>query len=308
MLRQFLQSVGRRALVLVGMCMLLSPAAAQDRMNVFFIGHSLMSDLPGMTRSLAERHAGMRLNFRHQDIPGAPLRWQWDAKDRNETFERTYGGRYHVHLPGGEFDAVVLTEGVPRGGDAMEAETVDYLGRFVRFIRQSRPDARIFLYVTWPHLTSATASASPQDSNLPTRHLTWRARIDADQPMWQRMVDSVNQDNPGTHPVRIIPGGLVLAGLNDDIAAGRIPEWQSIQQLFSDDIHINHYGKYAMALAITSALTGKRAAGAPSNLRGLWGEPIWNRRHWDGKTYAPMKDETVLKVQEAVDRVMFPPR
>ncbi len=302
------QRLLRGMLVLVGLLALVSPAASQDRMNVFFIGHSLMSDLPGMTRSLTERHAGVRFSLRHQDIPGAPLRWQWEAKDRNETFDRTYGGRYHIHLPSGEFDTVVLTEGVPRGGEALEAETIEYLGRFVRFIRQSRPDAKIFLYVTWPHLTSGTPNASPYDGNMPTRHLDWRARIEADQPMWQRMVDTVNQANPGAHPVRIIPGGLVLAALRDDIVAGRIPEWQSINQLFSDEIHINHYGKYAMALTISSVLTGKRATGAPSNLRNLWGEPIWNRRHWDGKTYAPMKDETVLKVQEAVDRVVFAPR
>ena len=287
---------------------LMSSASAQDRMNVFFIGHSLMSDLPGMTRSLTERHARQRLSLRHQDIPGAPLRWQWEAKDRSDDFERTYGGRYHIHLPSGDFDTVVLTEGVPRGGPSMEAETIEYLGRFVAFIRQHRPEARIFLYVTWPHLTSATLQASPYDANIPTRRLNWRARIDADQPMWQRMVDAVNKANPGHHPVLIIPGGLVLASLSDDIAAGRIPEWKSINQLFSDDIHINHYGKYAMALSISSALTDKSPVGAPSDIQGLWGQPIWNTKHWDGATYAPMKPETVLKVQEAVHRVLFPGR
>lgn len=282
------------------------PVAAQDRMNAFFIGHSLMSDLPGMTRSLVQGHARQTFNFRHQDIPGAPLRWQWDAKDRNESFEPQFGGRYHVHLPSGQYDTVVLTEGVPRGGKELEAETVDYLGRFVGYIRQQRPDARIFLYVTWPHLTSGTPKASPQDANLPTRHLKWRERIDADQPMWERMVAAVNQKHPGTNPVRIIDGGKVLAAIDDEIRAGRIPEWSSIEQLFRDDIHINHYGKYVVSLSFYAALTGKTPVGAPSDIKDAWGGSIWNRKVWDGNVYPPMRSETVRKVQEVVRSVVLP--
>lgn len=296
----------RHWILLLSLILVQAPALAQDRMNVFFIGHSLMSDVPGMTRSLVERHTRQKFSFRHQDIPGAPLRWQWEAKDRNEQYERIFGGRYHVHLPSGGFDTVVLTEGVPRGGPTLEAETTEYLGRFVDFIRTHRPDARIFLYVTWSHLTSGTPQASPYDADMPNRHLKWRERIDADQPMWERIVATVNSSHPGPQPVQIIPGGTVLAALSDEISAGNIAEWSSIQQLFGDDIHTNHYGKYVMALTFFSALTGKSPVGSPSNIRGTWGEPIWNHRIWDGKIYPPMKPETVLKAQEVVHRVMFP--
>lgn len=296
----------RHCILVFFMVVFQTPVSAQDHMNVFFIGHSLMSDVPGMTRSLVERHARQKFSFRHQDIPGAPLRWQWEAKDRSEQYERIYGGRYHVHLPSGKFDTLVITESVPRGGAAMEAETIDYLGRFVSFARTHRPDTRIFLYVTWPHLTSGTQQASPYDADMPNRHLKWRERIDADQVMWERIVATVNSSHPGTHPVRIIPGGAVLASLFDEISAGNIPEWSAIQHIFGDEIHTNHYGKYVMALTFFSALTGKSSMGAPSNIRGTWGEPIWNHRIWDGKIYPPPKAETVLKVQEVVDRVMLP--
>lgn len=289
------------------LCLLLAvaPVRAQDRMNVFFIGHSLMSDVPSMTRALVQAHARQTFNFRHQDIPGAPLHWHWAAKDRNESFEPTYGGRYHIHLPSGQYDTVVLTEGMPRGGKELEAETIEYLGRFAGYIRQHRPDARIFLYVTWPHLTSGTPNASPYDANMPTRQLKWRERIEADQPMWDRIVATVNQKNPGTHPVRIIPGGQVLATLSDEIKAGRIPEWSSIDQLFRDEIHVNHYGKYVMALSFFAALTGKSPVGAPADIKDVWGGPIWNRKVWDGNVYPPMKSETVLKVQEVVKSVVL---
>lgn len=287
-------------------CLLLAHplAAAQERWNVFFIGHSLMSEIPGMTKSLVEKDPRQRFGLRHQDIPGSPLRYHWDQKDRPDMGEPIYGGRYHIHLKTGEFDTMVLTDSVPRGGTALEAETVDYLGRFADFARQYRPGIRIFYYETWHHLTSGTKANSPYDAKHPNRNLKWRERIDADVEMWQRIVKKVNDARPGKPPIRVIPGGSILAAVSDAIDAGEIPEWKSIRDLFSDDIHINRYGQYVMTLAYYTAITGKSPVGASADVRNLWGRPIWNQKALDGKVYAPMQSETVRKVQEIVEHVM----
>jgi hypothetical protein len=280
-----------------------SVATAQDRWNVFFIGHSLMSDLPGMTKSLVESRRPQRMGLRHQDIPGAHLRWQWEAPGRDETFERTYGGRYDLHLTSGDFDTLVLTEGVPRGGDAEEAQTIEYLGRFLDFARRHRPDIRVYYYETWAHLTSGTPQSSPDDVHSPNRHLTWRPRIDEDAKMWARIVKTVNERHPGAHPVRIIPGGPVLAAVSDSIQSGELTEWKSIDQLFSGDIHLNQYGKYIMALTLYAAITGQATSGLPSDIRDLWGRRLWNQKTWYDRIYRPMRKETVEQVQAIVDRV-----
>lgn len=282
---------------------------ASESLNVFYIGHSLLSDIPGLTRSLVESDRKSRLSLRHQDIPGASLRWQWEAKDRKDEFEPQFGGRYHIHLKQGSFDTLVLTDSVPRGGPAAEAETVDYLGRLADFAREYSPDIRIYYYSTWHHLTSGTPENSPYDKDSPNRHLKWRERIDADTQMWRRIVKKVNDGRPGTPPIRIIPGGEVLAAISDAIDTGEFSEWKSIRALFSDDIHTNNYGKYAIALAHYSVITGKSPVGLPANINGLWGQPFWNHRHWDGKTYPPMKPETVKKLQVIVaDTVAATPR
>jgi hypothetical protein len=279
-------------------------AHASDRFNVFFIGHSLMSEIPGMTKSLVEKAPLQRLSLRHQDIPGASLRRQWNQKDSLDTGEPTYGGRYHVHLKSGEFDTLVLTDSVPRGGRELEAETVEYLGRFAEFAREHRPDIRIFYYETWHHLTSGTVSNSAYDALHPNRHLKWRERIDADAVMWGRIVRTVNEARPGRPAIRIIPGGSILAAISDAIDARQITEWKSIADLFSGDIHLNRYGQYVMTLAFYSAITGKSAVDASSEVRNLWGAPIWNHRETDGSFYPPMRTETVRTVQEIVDRVL----
>lgn len=280
------------------------PAVAQDRWNVFFVGHSLMSDLPGMTKSLVESRRSQAMGLRHQDIAGAPLHWQWEAASRKDEFERIYGGRYDVHLKTGEFDTLVVTEGVPRGGQAEEAQTIEYLGRFVQFARSHRPDIRVFYYETWAHLTSGTPQNSPYDVSSPHRNLKWRERIDEDARMWARIVETVNHRHPGQHPVRIIPGGPVLAAISDAIVAGEVAEWKSIRDLFSDDIHINQYGKFVMAMTFYSMITGRQADGLPSDIRDLWGRRLWNQKTWYDKTYRPMRKETVQQVQAIIDRTL----
>ncbi len=284
------------------------PAAADEKMNIraFYIGHSLTSDIPSMTKAVVESDGKTRFSFRHQDIPGAPLRWQWQEKDRKSDFEPQYGGRYHIHLPKGDFNVVVLTDSVPRGGEELEAETVDYLGRFTDFARKHRPDVRIYYYETWHHLTSGTPENSEYDTASPRRHLKWRERLDADKAMWEAIVRKINEKHPGEHPVRIIPSGQVLAAVHDAILKGEIPGWTKIGDLFSDEIHLNHYGKYIVALSHYAVLTGRTPVGLSADIKDVWGGKYWNTKTWDGHVYPPMKPETVAAVQKIVARVIPP--
>ncbi|MFV0416527.1 MAG: hypothetical protein ACK5NG_09200, partial [Chthoniobacterales bacterium] len=245
-------------------------------------------------------------SFRYQDIPGAPLRWQWGEKDRNSEFEPHYGGQYHTHLPSGEFNVMVLTDSVPRGGEELEKETVDYMGRFVDLARKYNPDISIYYYETWHHLTSGTPQRSEYDTTSPTRELSWRKRLDADKAMWQRIVDEVNRKHPGKYPVKIIPSGQVLAAVFDAIDAGKIPGWNNIRDIFGDDIHVNNYGKYIVALSHYAVLTGHSPIGLPSDIKDVWGGDYWDREFWDGKVYPRMKPETVKAVQKIVAEVISP--
>lgn len=256
-----------------------------------------------MTQALVQAR-GIDFSFKHQDIPGAPLRWQWEEKDRQSEFEPTYGGRYHLELPKGQVNTLVLIDSVPRGSPDEVAETIEFLGRFVDFAREHRPDIRIFFSEPWHDLKSGSPEASEYDKSSPTRHLGWRERIDADAAMWDRMVQEVNEKHPGTHPVRMIPGARVLGALHDAIAAGKVPGWTKIEDVFSDAIHPNLYGRYVLALAYTAVLTGESPVGLPSDIRNVWGNPYWGFKFWDGSIYPAMDPATVTAVQEVVARAL----
>ncbi|TVR50449.1 MAG: hypothetical protein EA425_09995 [Puniceicoccaceae bacterium] len=285
--------------------MFFAALAVAEPIRAFFIGHSLMSDIPSMTRGLAMADGETEFSFRHQDIPGAPLRWQWQEKERESTFEPRFGGRYHLHLPQETYTHLIVTDSVPRGGEQLEAETVDYLGRFLAFAREHNPEVRVYYYETWHHLTSGTPDNSEYDTASPRRHLRWRQRLDADRAMWEDIVRRVNEAHPGAHPVRIIPGGQVLAAVHDAIEAGDIPEWSSINNIFGDEIHTNHYGKFIVALCHYAVLTGRSPVGLSGEIRDVWGNSYWDRRTWDGNTYPALRPETVRAVQKIVARVVF---
>lgn len=306
----FLRAASRRILLVpaiaAGLVAMKAGAAPETPANlhVFYIGHSLMSDIPGMTRSLVTGDGVSRFGFRHQDIPGASIAYQWDAPKRKTDFEPQFGGLYHVHLPKEDFNVLLVTDSVPRGGPYGEKETIESLGKFVDFARKYRPEIRIYYYETWPHLTSGTPQRDRYDNASPTRELPWRKRIDADRPMWERIVATVNRAHPGKHPVVIIPTGRVLAAVSDAVEAGKVPGMTKTSALFSDAIHTNHYGKYVVALSHAAALTGRSPVGMPVDLKDCWGGAIWGTKHWNGVTYARPKPETVRALQEVVAKVI----
>ena len=291
----------------IGLCVGAAAGFAQGtekEIRAFYIGHSLMSDIPSMTKALAESGGHTKFTFRHQDIPGAPLRWQWGEKDRKADFEPQYGGRYHIHLPKGGFNVLVVTDSVPRGGKELEAETVEYLGRFVDFARKHNPEIQVYYYETWHHLTSGTPQNSEYDTASPRRNLTWRARLEADKKMWEDIVKEVNQKHPGKKPVKIIPTGQVMAAIHDAITAGKIPGWTKIEDIFSDEIHTNNYGKYIVALSHCAVLTGRSPVGLPIDIKDIWGGSYWDTKFWDGKTYPRPKEATIKAVQEIAAKAL----
>lgn len=279
-----------------------STLGARD-VNAFYIGHSLISDVPDMTASLAASapaSAG-RMRFKEQFIPGAPLRWHWDQVEKFEG-EPRFRVRFDRALGSGEHDVLVLTDGVPRGGDELEAETADYLARFARFARQHNPAIRIYYYETWHTVTSGTPQNSPYDKQSPRRNLPWRERLDADRAMWESIVDAANKTAPataaGATPIRIIPAGQALARFDDAVRAGKVPGIADRSAYFHDDIHLNHYGKYLVACVHYAVLFGRSPVGLARDLKGRWGGDYWDARNWDGTKYAAPEPAAVRVMQE----------
>ncbi|MCC5877874.1 MAG: hypothetical protein JJU11_16765 [Candidatus Sumerlaeia bacterium] len=279
----------------------LSTAQTEPReINAFYIGHSLISDIPDMVMALAAAHpdAGA-FTFREQNIPGAPLRWQWDEQDRDtEIVEPTYQGLFHVHLPTGEYDTLVLTDSVPRGGPELVAESMDYTNRFAQFAWDANPHTQVVYYESWHCIHTGTEEGCSYDTVSPTRNLPWAKRLLADRPMWVSIVDHVREDNPQSPRATMAPAGTALASLVEAIDNGEVPGFESYTDLFEDDIHLNPYGKYFVACVHFATLYRLSPVGLPHEITNRWGGNYWDTPNWQGQSWSAPDPEAILQMQQ----------
>lgn len=258
-----------RQLVIVSILGAAIVASAQSP-RVFYIGHSLSDQIPDMVASLSLDHPNVTFSWVYQGIPGAPLRWQWDRKnamDYNPIPPHYYGFYDAANgLAAGGFDALVLTESVPRYPEIIE-ETYAYSDSFYRFAVTHNPGIRVYLYEDWHCLLSGTPTGCAYDVNSSQ----WRQRLTDDLAMWESVVDTLNNRFKPDVAVCLIPGGQGLAALYDSIQAGVVPGVSQISELFSDDIHLNEIGKYFMACIHFATIHGTSPEGLTSQLQVWWG-------------------------------------
>lgn len=238
--------------------------------KAFYVGHSLSDQIPDMVKSLAADHYSADFDWVYQSIPGAPLRWQWDRKDAMDYYpiDPHYYGFYDTDygLPAGNYDILVLTESVPRYVDII-AETYQYADSFYRYAMQYNPDLRVYLYEDWHCVLSGTPTGCDYDVDSNP----WRQRLADDLPMWESVVDTLNARFQPAIPVCMIPAGQGLAMLYDSIQAGVVPDLDSIQDIFSDNIHLTDVGKYFIACIHFATLYETSPVGLTNQLHYWWG-------------------------------------
>ncbi len=263
----YLQFVFLSAFTLLVLDML----SAQN-VKAFYVGHSLSDQVPDMTKSLSDDDPSVSMNWVYQSIPGAPLRWQWQRKEANDyTGNPPYSAAFYdtiYGLPVGDFDALILTESVPRDISPWGiVETYEYADSFYTYFQNFNPGKQVYLYEVWHCLNSGTPTGCSYD----TDSNPWRQRLSDDLPMWESVIDTINCRFQPEIPLRLIPGGQGLARLHDSIQAGVIPGISDISHLFSDDIHLTDVGKYFIACIHFSVIHGKSPEGLTHQTQVWWG-------------------------------------
>ena len=95
----------------------------------------------------------------------------------------------------------------------------------------------------------------------------FRNMLDVQGREWERMQDHANERRPaGAPPVYIIPGHKMMARLYDDIQRGIVPGISNIGEFFSDAIHTNERGAYAIAMIHYACIFNRSPVGLPNNL------------------------------------------
>ncbi len=222
----------------------------------FFIGHSLVNfDMPYMLEQIAA-DAGLSAEAGTQVNNGAPIRYNWENR-----FRASFPGDWPPpnfagdDLPDGNWDVLVMTEGIPLETNVTWNESGVYAGNFVDLARLHNSGTRTYIYETWHSL---------DESN-------WLNRIVSDLPLWESVMEEVNSSR-GAGTMHLIPAGQALRSLVLQIEGGQIPGYNSRNQLFVDDIHMNDAGNYFIACVMYATIYGRSPVGLEYRFNNRWGQ------------------------------------
>lgn len=258
--------------LLIAIFLIVSNTIQAQHINAFYMGHSLSDGVIDMVKSLSDNDAEVSMTFKYQTIPGSPLRWNWQGKERNDYTVNLpfYSGFYHPQhgLPAGNFDVFVMTESVPRYNSII-AETYQYSDSLLSFAVRHNPNIQVYLYEVWHCINSGTPN--PCSYDVPAA--TWKQRLINDLPMWEGVVENLNKKHALAKPVCLIPAGQALVQLYGAIETGSVPGLTSYRDLFSDDIHMNDLGRYFVACVHFAMVHKKSPVGLTNQLHDMWGRP-----------------------------------
>lgn len=230
--------------LLTGSALASQEGASRLNLRIIQSGHSLTDPIPAPLKAFALA-AGARpgVVIDRSTIPGSPMDYRWDHEP-------------HPPMPNARtaiagYDVLVLTERTSLSATMPWHNSPTQALRWALHALNNGADgdgAETILYATWVEVTSGPDYENPW--NDPEGHLPWRERLPLEFARWMEIADFVNANLPASaRPMKVIPATLVMAAAYDDIKAGKAPGLTDIQQLFSDDIHLNKAGAYLVALS-----------------------------------------------------------
>ncbi len=225
-------------------------------------GHSLTDPLfhphwPGQYVTLMTQLRGTWAgnDIGKSTIPGSPMRYRWSNSSGNPDARRDIN----------QFELLCITEvaNLCYEGGSTQAwyqdcirEQKEYLSLFVNNAWNNGNQgkgAATLLYSNWVNINGADGP--------------FREMLDKLGAEWERMQDHANQMRPaGTPHVYMIPGHKMMARLYDDVQDGKVPEITQFSQFFSDNIHTNELGAYAIAMLHYACIYNKNPLGLPHKL------------------------------------------
>lgn len=234
--------------------------------NTFFLGHSLINfHTPNMVNKLSIA-ATKDFSYSANIGIGSNLQNHW-----NNPFSGQ-GASWNYTFPTGGFENFIITEAVPLVPHLQWSSTYRYADSLYQFAMQNNPDIQYYIYETWHCINSGNGSTSgeggfPCDWDAGSTSL-WRDRLDLDLHHWESIADSINLIHE--KDMLIIPAGQAMARLYDSIIANKVPGITSMDQLFSDDIHLTYSGIYFIACVMYGVIHKESPVGLPNQLTDEW--------------------------------------
>lgn len=230
-------------------------------------GHSLTDSYmshpwPGRlilaTRATPGGHAA-RDTIAGSTIPGSPLHWRWTHKPGH--------GNPDARTDIGDYELLVTTERVPLRSDpeSFREDTLEQIEKWTRHAWENGNNGRgaeLMLYSTWVDWTYPEEGAAP-DADASR----FRQQLEVEGAKWEQMQDHANAVRPdGMPPIYMIPGHRLMMRIYDDIQTGDAPGLAHISDIFSDDIHLNDMGNYAITCLVYAVIYQRDPRDLPDRL------------------------------------------
>ena len=217
--------------------------------EVLFVGHSLIGPtLPDLVEAALGRSQPTVVET--QLINGASLAFNWDHSDEAE------GVDARARLISRPADVLILTEAQPVSDPRGHTGSAEAAARFAALAAGANPQARVFLYETWPERGEGNDWLTG-----------WTDGIAADLPAWESIAAQASAKGV---PVAVIPAGQGMARLAKAMQAGEVPGLPDPGALLSDDIHPSGKALYFLAMIQVAAITGQSPEGLPARLTRAW--------------------------------------
>lgn len=259
--------------------------------SVYFVGHSLCNtDMPSMITALAQ-DAGVGYNYNYQLIWGACLKQNWDLHDSTGVV----GTDSWVELPTGNYDRLILMEGVPLDlfyapngiVPGCDTRTSEVAGWFYDMARQGNSALRAYITEPWNEFDRSSANWLQE----------WKDTNQVQVPLFEQVQSEMAADHPHHPPVCRVPLRQAIEAVVDTIIAGNMPFLTHPFQVFDTTadpdplytFHANHIGQYLSALVHFTSIFDMSPVGLTHQTYDGGGAP-----------FPAPEPATALKLQEIV--------
>ncbi len=237
--------------------------------RVMISGHSLTDDPLGSNMESIAQSLGTTLAWNQQIVVGSPIRSRTRGANLSDDSFPGYGiGKNRdgatglnvaAELAARSYDALVLAERHDLVNVLMWEDTVRYARHFHERLVAGNSRASTYLYHAWLDVTSKDDPSA------------WIAYERAAAPAWQCVAARVNQSLAATgrsDRMAYLPAGLALANLVEQATRGGVAgisagsARQTMDRLFSDNVHLTPTGTYYMALVTYASVYRRSPLGA----------------------------------------------
>ncbi len=264
-----------------------------DATRLYVMGNSLTDQLRHDDFARLAEAGGQKVIWGRHTIPGSPACGLWGARDQHG-FEKEPFGRWPKAFAEFKWDAVTIQP----FGEFFENE-LPAIEALARELMKKSPAAQLLIYAQWPTRTQPQGMIATDATDWELRFAgkqkfyetpSWLGRegkpadpqyhysriveqlAEPDRTnfrdrslkhQYEAYVHALNAAKLTQKPVRLIPVGHVLQLLGQKMAAGLVPGYQNLWQLYPDDVHVNNVGSYIVALTFYATIFAKSPVGLP---------------------------------------------